>query len=162
MSSAVSSPKPPAGLARLLYRAPVGLYRLGLGRLLGSRFVLLNHVGRKSGQPRQAVLEVVDYDPSTHTCTVVSAWGPQSDWYRNILAEPAVTINFRGRAMAVTADPYSPEASGEAMVTYARRHPGAARSLLDLVGYEVSGSEEDYRRVGSEKLRFVALRPRLS
>ncbi len=54
--------QPPRGLARLGWRAPIWFYRLGLGGLLGRRFVLLNHIGRKSGQPRQAVLEVVHHN----------------------------------------------------------------------------------------------------
>ena len=33
---------PPRGLARLGWRAPIWFYRLGLGGLLGGRFVLLN------------------------------------------------------------------------------------------------------------------------
>lgn len=160
MPPSANSPQPPAGIARALYRAPISLYRLGLGGLLGRRFVLLNHTGRKSAQPRQAVLEVVDYDKATDTCTIVSAWGDQSDWYQNILKEPDVTIQLGRRELAVTADPFSPEASGEAMVAYARRHPRAAKSLMGLLGFEVSGSEEEYRQLGRDHLRFVALRPR--
>ena len=45
---------PPTGLARVFFRAPITLYRLHLGRLLGGRFLLLNHVGRVSHQPRQS------------------------------------------------------------------------------------------------------------
>jgi hypothetical protein len=62
MSNSRGGSTSPTGLSRLLWRAPIWLYRLGLGGLLGSHFVLLNHVGRKSGQPRQTVLEVVDRD----------------------------------------------------------------------------------------------------
>ena len=44
------------------------------------------------GQPRQTVLEVVDYDEATDTYSVAAAWGGKSDWYRNIQANPAVAI----------------------------------------------------------------------
>jgi hypothetical protein len=37
---------------RLAMRAPIGLYRVGLGGLLGTRFLLLEHVGRSSGPAR--------------------------------------------------------------------------------------------------------------
>lgn len=160
MSPTSESPQPPTGLSRALYRVPITLYRLGLGGLLGKRFVLLNHVGRKSGQLRQVVLEVVDYDKASDTCTVVSAWGDKSDWYQNIRQQPEISIQYGRRKLQVTADPFAPEACGEAMVEYAQQHPQAAKNLLGLVGYEVSGSDEDYRKVGRESLRFVALRPR--
>lgn len=41
--------KPPTGLSRILFRAPIWLYRRGLGWLLGKRFLLINHIGWKSG-----------------------------------------------------------------------------------------------------------------
>ncbi len=38
-------------------RAPIGPYRIGLGGLLGRRFLLLEHVGRRSGLPRHTVID---------------------------------------------------------------------------------------------------------
>lgn len=160
MKSETANPHPPSGLSRLLYRAPITLYKLGLGGVMGNRIALLNHIGRKSKQPRQTALEVVDYDKDSDTVTVVSAWGDKSDWYRNLLEQPNVTIQLGRRTIPVTAEPISPEEGGDAMVIYARRHPRAARELLSVVGYSVDGSEESYRRLGRESLRFVALRPR--
>jgi hypothetical protein len=43
-----------------LARAPIPLLRHGFGRLLGPRFLLLEHLGRHSGLPRYVALEVVD------------------------------------------------------------------------------------------------------
>jgi monovalent cation:H+ antiporter, CPA1 family len=71
--------QPPRGMPRWLARLPLGLYHAGLGGLLGQRFLMLTHTGRKSGQPRQAVLEVVRYDEATGTVIIVSGFGPQSD-----------------------------------------------------------------------------------
>lgn len=34
---------PPRGLSRLLYRLPIGLFRLGLGWIFGNHFLLLTH-----------------------------------------------------------------------------------------------------------------------
>lgn len=50
---------PRTRMQRALFRAPILLDRLGLGGLLGHRFLLLTHTGRTSGRPRQVVLEVV-------------------------------------------------------------------------------------------------------
>lgn len=75
----------PRGLLRLGLRLPVWLYRLRLGRLLGRRFVMVTHTGRKSGRQHQTVLEVVRYDPATGVVVVASGWGEKADWFRNIL-----------------------------------------------------------------------------
>lgn len=145
MNKEIQPPKPPRGLGKFAFRAPIALYRAGLVWLLGDRFLLLNHVGRKSGLPRQAVLEVVDYQRETDTYFVASGFGKKSHWYQNILAQPNVTIQVGRRRLAVTAVPLSPDESGQAMVEYAQRNPTAARALTRLIGHEVDGSEETYR-----------------
>jgi deazaflavin-dependent oxidoreductase (nitroreductase family) len=160
MSEMTQTRKPPRGLARLFFRMPLLFYRAGLGWLLGSRFLLLNHMGRKSGLPRQTVLEVVNHEQETDTYSVAVGFGPQTDWYRNLLKTPQASIQVGRRKLDVIADPLAPEASAEAMVDYARRHPAAARNLSRLLGYDVAqGNEEEYRRVGRDVVQFVALRP---
>jgi len=149
--------QPPRGFKRLLWRAPIWFYHLGLGGLLGGKFLLLNHTGRKSGQPRQAVLEIDDYDPVTNTYFVASGFGRKSDWYQNILKTPEITIQVGRKRMLAVAEPLSPEASGEAMVQYARKNPKAARNLTKLLGHELSGTEEEYRTIAQEYIPFVAL-----
>ena len=51
MPEKIGKAEPPTGLARLLWRAPIWMYRLHLGRLMGGRFLLLHHTGRVSGKP---------------------------------------------------------------------------------------------------------------
>ena len=148
---------PPKGFKRLLFRLPLWCYRLGCGWLLGKRFLLLTHIGRTSGLARQTVLEVVDYAPDTDTYVIASGYGKQSDWYRNLLTTPAVTIQV-GRRMDVMAHPLTPEESGEAMVSYARRYPTAARYLCRKMGYYVDSSDDEYRTVGREAIPFIASR----
>ncbi|MBI3957407.1 MAG: nitroreductase family deazaflavin-dependent oxidoreductase [Chloroflexi bacterium] len=131
---------------------------MGLGRLLGKRFLLLTHTGRKSGQPRQAVVEVADFDPARNTYLVASGFGRSSDWYRNVCATPQVTIQVGNRRMQAVTWPLSPAESGAAMVRYAHRHPSAARALPQLLGYQLDGSDEDFRRVAEQHIPFVAFR----
>src|SRR5690606_12262413 len=45
---------------RSLVRAPIALYKAGLGWLLGSRILMLEHRGRSSGLRRYVCLEVVE------------------------------------------------------------------------------------------------------
>lgn len=153
--------RPSSGFTRWMFRAPIWLYRIGLGGLMTNRMVLLNHVGRKSGKMRQAVVEVAKYDKANDIVYVASGWGAKSDWYRNLLANPDIMIQMGWRKMAVTAVPLSPEQSGEAMRDYARHYPTAAKVLSKrLLGYEVDGSDEDYYALGHDAVPFIALKPR--
>lgn len=159
MPEKVGKAEPPRGFSRLLWRAPIWMYRLGLGGLMGGRFLLLNHTGRISGQPRQNVLEVVDHDEAADTYTIAAGFGKKSDWYKNILKTPEVTIQVGSREMAATAVPMQPEDSGQAMVKYAHRNPRAAKGLMRICGYKVDGSDEDYYILGRDIIPFIILKP---
>lgn len=151
--------KPPSGINRLLFRAPIWLYKLHLGWLLGRRFLLLNHIGCKSGQPRQVVLEVVGHDDETDTYFVASGFGKKSHWYQNILHTHRVTIQVGRKKMAVTAVVLTPEQSGQKMVDYARKHSKAAKNLMQFCGFKVDGSDEDYFIMGRDHIPFIAFDP---
>jgi len=47
-------------LLRALLRAPVHVYHWRLGCLFGHRFLLLTHIGRRTGKRFQTVLEVMN------------------------------------------------------------------------------------------------------
>jgi deazaflavin-dependent oxidoreductase (nitroreductase family) len=156
-----SMKRPSSGFTRWMFRAPIWLYRIGLGGLMTGRMVLLNHVGRKSGKMRQTVVEVARYDKATDTVYVASGWGVKSDWYRNLLANSEIAIQVGWRKMAVTAVPLTPEQSGEAMVDYAHRYSSAAKVLSNrLLGFEVDGTDEGYYALGHDAVPFMALKPR--
>ena len=159
MPTKIGDPHPPTGLKRLMFRAPIWFYKTGLGSLLGGRFLLLNHTGRKSGRPRRTVLEVVDHDPNTGTYYVASGFGTSSDWYQNIIETPEVSIQVGDKRLAARAFPLVPDQSGEAMIDYAHRNPHAAKQLMRLCGYEVDGSDKDYFTMGHDLIPFVALQP---
>ena len=158
MAKKVKQLSPPKGLSRIFFRLPIGLYRAGLGWMLGNRFLLLNHVGRKSGLPRQAVLEVVEHDPETDVYVVAVGFGEKSDWYRNLLVDPDVSIQVGRRKIAVTAECLDPQTAGEIMEDFARRYPMEAK-MAGVLGFEVNGSEEDYHKMG-EMMTLIAFRPR--
>jgi deazaflavin-dependent oxidoreductase (nitroreductase family) len=145
MPEKINDIQPPRGLARLAWRAPIWFYRLGLGGLLGGRFVLLNHIGRKSGQPRQAVVEVVRHDKETGAYIVASGFGEKADWYKNVMAHPEITIQVGRSRMAARAERLPlPQATDE-MLDYNRRHPATLRTLAGILGYRSDGSEADVR-----------------
>lgn len=72
-------------------RAPIPMFKAGLGPLFRGRFLLLEHRGRLSGKPRNVVLEVIDR-PAAGTYRIVSGLGRSSQWFRNIEADPRVRI----------------------------------------------------------------------
>src|SRR5215813_680318 len=82
---------------KIMFRAPVYLYRWHLGWLLDHRFLLLTHTGRRSGRRRQTVLEVVEYRKAGPEAVVMSAFGRDADWLRNIEAprDEAVIVGTR-------------------------------------------------------------------
>jgi deazaflavin-dependent oxidoreductase (nitroreductase family) len=158
MPEKISEVKPPRGLARLAWRAPIWFYRLGLGGLLGKRFLLLNHVGRKSGQPRQAVVEVVQHDQEMGAYVVASGFGVKSDWFQNVMAHPEITIQVGNKHMAARAQRLALPQATQAMVDYNHRHPAALRTLAGILGYRIDGSDADARFLATV-IPIVALVP---
>jgi deazaflavin-dependent oxidoreductase (nitroreductase family) len=160
MSTKLSNTKPPRGVLRWLLRLPIWLYRLRLGWLLGDRFLMLTHIGRKSGLPRQSVLEVVGHDQATGTYIIASGWGEQADWLRNIQKNPHVLVDARGRRFEATAERISQESATNAAREYARRHPSAFRALASrMIGQPLTGTDADYRAL-AHAVPFVVLRPK--
>ena len=149
---------PPRGLARLGFRLPIWLYRLGLGGLLGTRFLLLTHTGRKSGRERQTVLEVVRYDKEASTFVVAAGFGTGSDWYQNIRANPRVTVQCGRKRWQMTASFLPPEQAGDELLDYAHRHPLALKELAGFMGYRTDRSPESIRALG-QHLAMVAFHP---
>ena len=119
----------PKGVLRLAMRLPILLYRLHIGWLLGKRFLLLEHRGRRSGILRKAVIEVVDYDPQEGTYVVAAAWGRRSDWFLNILAEPDVHVTVGTNRFPATARQLSSEEAAGHLQTYSVRHPFAFQQI---------------------------------
>ncbi|MFJ3974205.1 nitroreductase family deazaflavin-dependent oxidoreductase [Streptomyces sp. NPDC090021] len=130
---------------------------MGLGPLLGRRFLVLHHEGRYSGRRRTVCLEVVDHDPLHGTWTVASGFGNRAQWYRNLRHAPQVTIQVGRRRHAVTAYFLSPEESAEVMVRYAGSHPHAVRVVCRLLSLDLGrGTPDDLREAG-RRIPFVRL-----
>ncbi len=121
--------------------------------------MLVNHVGRVTGQRRQVILEVIAHDANDGSYVVASGWGPAAAWYRNVLHTPDVTIQVGRRTIPVTGVPLPTDEGAEIMAQYASRHRVAAKLLLPrLMGFAVDGSEADFRAVG-QRIPFVRFVP---
>ena len=146
--------KQPTGITRLFVRAPIWLYKLHLEWLMGNLMLQLTHVGRVSGQPRQVVLEVVKHDPDNDIYYIAAAWGEKSDWVKNIRANPYVKVQAGNRKFDMLAEQLTPEQGELTILDYAQRHPTAMSNLARYMGYELDGSEADFRELGRLLLMF--------
>jgi deazaflavin-dependent oxidoreductase (nitroreductase family) len=127
---------------RRLYRLPEALYRRRLGWLLGRRFLLLTHVGRKSGRQRRTVLEVLRHDPTIDVYIVAVGFGPQSNWYQNLLATPTASVRVGRRSVPVSARQLSTDATCRELAAYRRAHRIAAALLGRLSGIGLANEEQ--------------------
>lgn len=146
----------PRGLLRLLYRLPIFLYRIRLGWLLGKRFLMLSHTGRKSGVTRRTVLEVVRYQKEGPVYTLVSAYGKKSDWYLNIVQNPRVQVQVGRKRYDAIARPLLPAETLQVFEAYNHGHPGMIFSLARMVGYQVERNNEGLKFL-SEKMVAVRI-----
>lgn len=146
---------PPRGLAAIPWRLPIWLYRLRLGWLLGQRFMLLTHIGRKSGLPRQAVIEVIKHDPQHKIWYAASGFGEKSHWYRNVMHTPQVTLQVGRRIFRAAARRLDTDAAEAILRDYAARHPVALRELAKIIGLPYDGSPESLHRM-AQTLPIIA------
>lgn len=127
--------------------------------MMGGRFLLLTHIGRKSGLKRQTVIEVVSHDETTGVTFVAAAWRDQSDWYRNIQQNPIVDVHVRNRSFQARAEKVSPQEAESQLWDYARKHPTAFRELvMIMLGERLPPNKETCRKV-AESVPVISLNP---
>ena len=150
---------------RRLFQAPVYLYRCGCGRLLGHRFLLLIHVGRRSGLRRHTILEVIEYRKKRREAVVMSAFGPNADWLRNIKATPSLEVVIGSQRFIAAYRVLGQDEAVEVIAGYEQRNwfiaPVIRLVLSRLLGWQYEGREDDRRRLVAQ-LPFIAFRPRSS
>lgn len=146
---------------RLVFKTPLFLWRTGLGQYLsapargGGKMLAITTWGRKSKQARHTMLSYVIANGREY---VSSGWGAKTDWYRNIKANPLVTVKVNGRTFSAKArrvedlDEYTPIAR-EMFESGGDTH---FKAWLDSFG--ISYSQEDMI-AKRDRLYFVAFDP---
>lgn len=149
-------------ILRSLFRAPVYLYRWRCGWLLRRRFLLLIHTGRRTGQKRYAVLEIMQWRVQPVEMVVMSGFGPNADWLRNIEATPGSEIVVGTNHFMATHRLLDTEEAVQVIAGYEQRNrllaPIVRRVLSRLLGWQYDGSERSRRRAVAQ-LPLVAFRP---
>ena len=143
MLKKIGEPAPPKGLKLKLFRAPRYVYHLKLGFLFGERFIHLKHWGRKSGQLKETVIEVIDQDKTNGVLYSASGFGTQSQWFKNISVNNAVFVTLRNTEFEASASVLSADEATEVLLRYLKAHPNSIKSVARLSGYEMDGSEKD-------------------
>ena len=137
-------------------RVPRPLYRRGWGGMLDHTFLLIAHEGRKTGKRRETVAMALAYDADTREAVVFSAWGPNTEWMRNLRAHPALQVQI-GRESYVPEQRFlSEDESVAVVVEFRRRHPWRTRLFAAILGWGGLNSENGGEGVCSEPpIRFV-------
>lgn len=148
----------PGRLALVVFRMPLFLYRRGWGWMLGHTFLLLVHAGRRTGTPHAMVAQTLAYDPVTGEAVICSAWGPNSDWLRNIRARPALRVEIGRASFAPEQRFLTDDEAFEVAVDYRRRHPWRLRLEALIFGWDDLRSDAAVREFVRER-PFVSLRP---
>lgn len=81
------------------------------------------------------MLEVVGEDGPAPI--VVSGFGPGSDWFRNLIANPVAEVTWATERLEVRASVLSPREAAEVFRRYRIDHPRAARVLGRALGVSI-------------------------
>jgi len=132
----------PSGFFRWFLHAPTWLYRAHLGFVMGNRFVMIEHRGRKSGNLYRTVLEVAGRVPETNEWIVTSGTGPRADWYRNIQDGGVGAVWIGSKRRGATARFLDATEASDVMAKYEMDHPKTAKKLLTSMGVSYDGTDE--------------------
>lgn len=136
---------------RSFLRAPAHLYHWRLGWLFGHRFLLLTHVGRRTGTRFHTVLEVLEYRPQSHEAVVMSGFGRNANWLRNIEANACVEIEIGLNHFRASFRFLDENEAVRVLAGYERRNrfifPIVRLVLSRLLGWAYCGSDADRRKL---------------
>jgi deazaflavin-dependent oxidoreductase (nitroreductase family) len=149
----------PRGAIGWLLRFPVWLDEAGCGRLLRNRFVVVDHLGRRTGHRHRTPLEVIRYDPGVPEWTVIAAWRDHPDWYRNLQAAPPPALAVGGRHVDRPACRFlDTDERVDVLAAYAAAHPLAMRILFRVMRWGDPRRPGTIRRAARDH-GMVAFRP---
>jgi deazaflavin-dependent oxidoreductase (nitroreductase family) len=132
------------------------LYAIGLGPLAGRLVLLLTTTGRKSGLPRTTALQYEEVDGAIY---LGSSKGTRADWFKNLVANPCVSIRvksrqFSGQAQAVI----DPALIADFLELRLRHHPRMVGAMLKAEGLPATPSRAELETYAS-KLALAIIRP---
>jgi deazaflavin-dependent oxidoreductase (nitroreductase family) len=120
----------PGRLLAAINLLPKLIFKLRLSRLFGARFAMITHRGRKSGKPHTVIVETADGSPASGRLVYIVAYGKRAQWYKNLKAAPAVSLEIAGRVYEQPRHEFLDRAGTQrAIESYWERYPRLARFL---------------------------------
>jgi len=130
---------PAGGWRMAMFKWPVQLWRLGLAPIIGHQLMLITHTGRKSGLSR---LTMVEYYKMDRKKFIVSGFGSRAQWYRNIDADPYITIQTADGVESVRAERVTDGETLLRLLDGVKRREGLLLNMY-LEALDVSPDRED-------------------
>jgi len=132
------------------------LYRLGLGPVVGRLVLLLTTTGRKSGLPRTTALQYEEVDGAIY---LGSSKGTQADWFKNLAANPNVSIRVKSRQFSGVAEAVTdPVRIADFLELRLRRHPRMIGAMLKAEGLGAKPDRAELETYAG-KLALAIIRP---
>jgi deazaflavin-dependent oxidoreductase (nitroreductase family) len=132
------------------------LYAIGLGPLVGRVVLLLTTTGRKSGLPRVTALQYEEVDDAIY---LGSSKGTQADWFKNLAANPCVTIRVKSRQFSGRAQPVTdPVRIADFLELRLQRHPRMVGAMLKAEGLGARPNRAELETYAG-KLALAIIRP---
>ncbi len=154
----------PRGLLKLFFKMPLYLHKLGIvwwiEKFTGAQWMLITTTGRKSGKPRQVMVDVMKHDKETDAYYVEAAYGARADWVRNIKANPIFHGQVGRRKFPARAIELTPDQGEEVLVAFYRSVPKYARAVMSLGGLKVK-DEAELRQMARNSM-LLAIKPQTS
>lgn len=151
----------PGRFVLAVFRMPLRAYRHDAGWLLGRTFMEFVHTGRKTGRPYETVAMVLRYDPDAREAVICAAWGPDTDWVRNLRAGRAVRVRLGRESFAPQHRFLSDEEAFDVVVQFRRVHPRRLWLITTILGWGDLRDDVAVRGfIGTHP--FVAFRPAAS
>jgi deazaflavin-dependent oxidoreductase (nitroreductase family) len=95
--------------------------------------LMLEHTGRRTGEQRYVVLEVIDH-PNPDRYIVASGFGTRAQWFKNVQANSRVKISAAGRrSVPAEARQLTTAEADAALQSYIARHPAAWSALKPAI-----------------------------
>lgn len=148
----------PGRLAAAFFRLPLTAYQHNAGPAVGRTFLAFTHVGRTTGRRYQTVAMVLRDEAPTGEVVIVAAWGPHTDWYRNLQAHPAVQVQLGGRTFTPVQRFLTGDEAFDVVVRFRREHPHRVRFFSKVLGWGDLRDDDALRQFIAGH-PFVAFRP---
>jgi deazaflavin-dependent oxidoreductase (nitroreductase family) len=126
----------PGPFFKWLFKTPIFFFRIGLP-IFSSFVLLLTTTGRKSGKLRYTPLEYLR-EQETGYPVIMAGWGGNTDWRRNIEANPQVQVQIGRERFDAIAEPLTEEEITARLTKALEINPKSAKIWSRWAGESVS------------------------